>query len=119
MNKQNGNTLVWLLVGFGALFAIIWFGVNAHGNWVERTTTDVTFTVKEKERVANDEDSKYLIFTKDEVFENTDSFYHHKYNSSDLYGYLEVGKTYKCEVFGERNPRWTWYRNLVACEEVK
>lgn len=121
MNKQSGFTgVVLFFVAVIAIVGAIWWGVSAHHSWIERTTATVEFTVKEKECVMDDSanSNKYLIFTENEVFENTDSYYHNKFDSSDLQGYLEVGKKYKCEVFGERNPRWSWYRNLTACEKL-
>lgn len=109
------TVVVLAIIGF-----IIFASVNSWNNWANSTRGEVTFTVKDKERVSDgDSSSKYLIFSQEgEVFENTDSYHFGKYNSSDLYGQLEVGKKYKCDSFGERNPRWSWYRNLLSCEAV-
>ncbi len=76
----------------------------------------VDFTVKDKERVNYGQNSKYLIFTENETFENTDELIRGKFNSSDLYGFLDVGKTYKCEVMWWRIPILSMYRNLISCE---
>ena len=121
MNKQSGyagvivTIVVLIAVGF-----IIFAGVNSWNNWANRTRETVTIEVTGKEvKSDGDSESKYLIYTKDEVFENTDAYYFDKFNSSDLYGQLEIGKKYSCDSFGERNPRWSWYRNLITCEEVK
>jgi hypothetical protein len=85
------------------------------------TAEKVMFTVKEKERIitGNGEatQGKYLIFTKQEVFENTDSFWKAKFNSSDVYGQIEPGKTYEAEVYGWRVPFLSWYRNIVWIKE--
>lgn len=61
--------------------------------------------------------SKYLIFTADEVFENTDEFILGKFNSSDLYRDLEIEKQYYCLVTGYRIPFLSWYRNIIKCEK--
>lgn len=81
---------------------------------------DVTITIQDKERIMDRDGSgsKYLIWTEEgEVFENTDQMFMGKFNSSDLYGKLERGKTYKCHVSGWRNEFMSWYRNLIRCEE--
>lgn len=61
----------------------------------------------------NSIDSKYLIFTKDEVFENEDSFIFGKFNSSDFQNQLELNKKYKVEVVGWRVPLLSMYRNII------
>lgn len=121
MKKQDGymgviiTIVVAIVIGF-----IIFAAVRSYNNWVEDTRATVQITVTGKEvKSDSNEDSKYLIYTKDEVFEDTDSYYFNKYNSSDVYGQLIEGKTYSCEVFGTRNPRYSYYRNIVTCEEVK
>jgi hypothetical protein len=63
--------------------------------------------------------STYLIFTDAGVFRNDDSFWHFKYNSSDVYGLLDNGKRYNLKVYGWRIPILTMYPNIVKVTEVK
>jgi hypothetical protein len=87
---------------------------------VPRITKDViTVKVKEKERVNTSFSSKYLIFTETEVLTNDDDFFIWKFDSSDLYGDIEEGKTYKFYVYGWRIPFLSWYRNITKIEEIK
>ena len=58
-------------------------------------------------------DSKYLVFTDGEVFENSDNLIFTKFNSSDIQSQLEVGKSYNVRVSGIRVPFLSWYRNIV------
>jgi hypothetical protein len=77
------------------------------------TQKQVTFTVIEKERVNSQNYSKYLIFTEGEVFENTDSLWYWKFNSSDVYGAIKVGSECNARVYGLRVPFLSWYRNII------
>ena len=64
--------------------------------------------------------SKYLVFTTDgEVYEITDTILRWRFNSSNLYGKLQVGKTYKITVNGFRIPLFSEYRNILKATEVK
>lgn len=63
-----------------------------------------TFTVNKAERVVDGNSSRYLIFTKKETFENTDSIAFFKFNSSDIYGQIDEEKTYRAKVSGIRVP---------------
>ena len=78
----------------------------------------ITATVKKTERVIHKESSKYLVFTDNEVLENTDCLILLKWNSSDIYGGLEVGKTYRFRVYGWRWRFMSWYRNIISVEKV-
>jgi hypothetical protein len=86
--------------------------------YVYGTDEYVTFTVVEKERVAESDSARYLIFTDGEVFENTDSLWYWKWRSSDIYGNIKEGKTYNAHVYGWRVPFFSWYRNIIKMEEV-
>ncbi len=85
---------------------------------------EVTATVTDKEVKNKSDDSKYLIYTKDEngdiaVFEITDALFAWQFDSSDIYAGIEVGKTYKFDVGGSRNEFLSWYPNIYEYEEVK
>lgn len=84
------------------------------------TQEDITLTVSEKViKRSHNQSDKYLIFTNDgvgEVLENTDSLYVFKWNSSDLYGRVKVGETYKFKVYGFRIPFLSMYRNIISFE---
>lgn len=88
-------------------------------NWYK--DQDVTITVIEKERIVDRDGSgsRYLIWSEDETFENTDELLKGKFNSSDIYGQLTVGKTYQCKVIGWRSAFLSWYRNIISCKEVE
>lgn len=60
--------------------------------------------------------SKYLIFTKNETFENTDSLWGWKFNSSDVYGKIKEGQICTFKVVGWRLPLLSWYRNILKAE---
>jgi hypothetical protein len=57
------------------------------------------------------------VFTEEgEVFENSDTFFYQKWNSSDIYGKLTVGNKYKATVYGWRIPFLSNYRNIIEIE---
>lgn len=79
--------------------------------------------IQEKERVVtgsgNSIESKYLIFTDKGVFENSDEALLGKFNSSDIYGSLKIGSTYKLTVYGYRIQFLSMYQNIESYAEVK
>lgn len=76
-------------------------------------------TIKKTERIVSSDgkSSKYLIYADDGVYENTDSILRMKFNSADVYGQLQNGKTYTCDTYGSRVPLLSMYPNIVKCEE--
>lgn len=82
----------------------------------------VTITVSDKsvKRGKGNEDDKYLVYTKeDTTYEITDSLFMGRFDSSDLYGRIEVGKTYECTVAGYRIPFLSMYMNIYEAKEVE
>ena len=64
---------------------------------------------------------KYLIYTIDDngivrVFENTDSIPHKKFNSSDIYARIQIGKVYTLRTVGFRLPVFSMYKNIIGVE---
>lgn len=97
--------------------SVITVPLIAHPALQYMTQEDVTFTVEKTERVLYGESSRYLIFTKDETFENTDSIVFFKFDSSDIYGRIDEGKSYRATVSGVRLPLFSWYRNIIEIQE--
>jgi len=63
------------------------------------TEKEISITVINKEKFGIEE-GKYLIFTPDEVFENSDKFYHGKTNADLNYKKLETVVTIRVKVGG-------------------
>lgn len=82
----------------------------------------VTVLIKDKERINYEDDgqtlSKYLIYSDDEVFENVDDWFYLKFSSSDIYGQLNEGETYKLWLSGWRIQIFSSYRNIISIEKV-
>ena len=88
-----------------------------------------TITITDKERVTTQvaegqTDSKYLIYGEDEngktyVFEDTDTLFRGKFNSSDVYGALKEGETYELTVIGFRVHIFNWYENIIDFKVAK
>lgn len=69
-------------------------------------------------------DSKYMVFTKDEdenvyPFEVADNLFYFRWDSSDMYGKIEIGNTYKIKTIGWRVPLFSWYENIVSAEKIE
>ncbi|MDE4297163.1 hypothetical protein PXK56_18420 [Phaeobacter gallaeciensis] len=69
--------------------------------------------IAEKERVATKDGSRFMIWTTDETFENTDTWLSWKFNSADVYGKMVVGQTCDMRVNGWRVPFLSWNRNII------
>lgn len=80
------------------------------------TIDEVTFQVVKTERVTEGQSSTYLVFTPGETFQNADNIMYWKFNSSDLYGQLREGETYRAKVNGFRVPVFSMYRNILQVQ---
>lgn len=115
MKYQLSEIIVKAAIVIVIVLAIIpnlWETINKVVN--ERT---VTVTVTDKEVKRTDDKDKYLIYTLDEdgktqVFEITDSLFKWRWNSSDLYGKIEIGKIYKFTICGYRWRLMSIYPNI-------
>lgn len=80
--------------------------------------SSASITVTDKERITEQKNSYYLVYGADKTYSIKDSFLFWRFNSSDLYGRLERGKTYECEVVGFRLPFFSTYQNILSCKGV-
>jgi len=114
-NKRVQKKIYNAVMGIIIVIAVLVGGLIYPVFYVQSEET-ITVAVKEKERVASRNSSKYLIFCRVEVFECTDSLLFWKWDSSDIYGSLERGHAYRVRVVGWRLPFMSMYRNILEIE---
>ncbi|MBI1214472.1 MAG: hypothetical protein GC185_01475 [Alphaproteobacteria bacterium] len=110
-----------LVLAFAAVAVV---GVGSEYMYQTSGHEHVIATVTDKDRqITTDSDghaqSKYIVFTDKEVFENSDSLLRGKFNSSDIQGKLKRDCTYDFEVYGYRNHFFSVYRNIIDATPVK
>lgn len=119
LNNERGEGALTAVI---LLFLAIMIGL---GIWVNtlryHNQQTVRITVSDKERVVDQDggSARYLIYTPNETFENTDALWVGKFNSGDVYGQLERGKQYDCLVMGYRFQYFSTYRDIVKCTAVE
>ncbi|MHA1480754.1 MAG: hypothetical protein ACTSQZ_04980 [Candidatus Thorarchaeota archaeon] len=79
----------------------------------------VTITVEDKGVKRSGESDTYLIYTNKGTFEITDMIFAGYFKSSDDYGKIKVGKTYRCSCYGWRIGAFSMYKNLKSCKEYE
>lgn len=120
-HKHNffGNHALEIL--YVLFILVILFIAFAPGIMKVMNTQTYVVHVTDKDRVSDK--NKYLVYSFDlqgesRVFEITDSLYKFRFDSSDDYNQIEVGKTYKFTTGGYRVPIFSWYPNIYEYEEV-
>jgi len=63
------------------------------------------------------ENGKYFIFTENEVFLNSNDYYHNKTNANELFPLFKKGYTYKVKVIGLYIPFIPRFRNIKSIVE--
>jgi len=102
------------------MFSLLFIIIFSIGYAYQKTTVQkVHITVTDKQRVAFGSNAKYIIFTHTENFENTDSLFHVKYDSSDIYSHLHKGCSYEISVYGKRIPFLSSYRNIIKILKIE
>lgn len=96
------------------IIVALWIGIGAsfHNEYGKR------FTVTGKEAVKSEKSGKYLVFTDVTTYEVEDSILNGRWDSSDVYGKLTIGKTYEAQLQGRRIPFLSMYQNIINPVEV-
>lgn len=82
------------------------------------TVSEATITVEERIG-AHGDDGIYLILTEEgEAFTVEDNLFRLQFDASDRYASLKEGGRYHVTCTGWRFQPLSWYRNIVAAEEV-
>ena len=114
---MNNKYIVIILVSVLSLCAVEYF-IPIHRFIIAKK---IEVVIKDKQiKPQADKSGKYLIFTDKEVFENVDETLFLKWDSSDVYGNLDIGKKYELKVTGFRVNYFSWYRNIISIKkEIK
>ena len=106
MNVSNKKIVIGLII----IFASLIFGYLFFERFL--TEKEVTITVINSEKFG-DEPGRYLIFTKDEVFEDANNYYHDKHNATEVFEKLQKGRTYVVKVVSFYIPDIPHFRNII------
>ncbi len=116
----------WKMVGLYVIFvfwivAMVLFVVARPINKVTNMRT-IEGVVTDKATKKVGKSDKYIVFIDDGSgraipLEVTDSLLKWRFNSSDVWGNIEVDKTYSFEVGGSRLGIFSWYPNIYSYEE--
>lgn len=79
---------------------------------------ELTVTVDDKWIKVDKNSSIYLVSTDKGVYKISDLLFIGKFNSSDIYSHLEIGKTYNIITTGYRIPFFSWYKNINRVYQV-
>lgn len=93
------------------VFLVIGLFINLHSENGE-------FKVIGKEVINTKSSYSYLIYTDKTTLKITDSYINWRFDSSDVYGKIEIGKTYKAKLQGYRFPFFSMYQNIIEPVEI-
>lgn len=94
---------------------IVYTEVIEYGN-----NQTIEITIKDKFIKNGGDSGNYLIVdTNNNTYQITDLMFKGKFNSTDIYNALEIGKTYKVETSGKRIHFFSMYPNINKIIEEK
>jgi len=99
-----------IFFGFVIVMIVLIFGYIFFEPFI--TETEEVITVINTERWGTEKE-KNFIFTDDEVFINTNDYYHNKDNADELFVRLKPGYTYKVKIVGVYIPFLPHFRNII------
>ncbi len=105
-----------LLFGVFITFIIIGFALLIFEKFVTEKTININISLIEKKTIESGE-VYFLVYTKNEIFENRDNYFHSKRNANLVGVKLRSGSSYQVQVvgynFGIKIPFFQKYRNII------
>jgi hypothetical protein len=111
----------WALVIITAA-VFVWIGVS---HFTTHVWSGVVVDKVVKRGYGKEAQDTYLVFVKPDsggdviVLQNRDSLFRWKFNSSDIYGNLQVKSRYRITAYGWRFQPMSMYPNIVSAELVQ
>lgn len=103
------------MVGFIIVLLIILFGYLFFEPYLTEDT--ITINVINKAQFGS-ESGKYFVFTSNEVFNNSNNYYHNKENAEEINQQIYPGSSYKVKVVGIYLPWLPRFRNIIEVLEI-
>jgi hypothetical protein len=103
------------MVGFVIVLLIILFGYLFFEPYLTEDT--ITINVINKAQFGS-ESGKYFVFTSNEVFNNSNNYYHNKENAEEINQQIYPGSSYKVKVVGIYLPWLPRFRNIIEVLEI-
>ena len=121
MKKRLIIITVLVILVFAMLLMLPWLDAQLYMYSADKIEDEVTILVTWKERVSYGRTYQYhyyLIFGELQdgtpcVLQDADSPPRNKYNGSDLYQQIDIGKVYTFFATGEREPKRARYPNII------
>jgi hypothetical protein len=109
------RNLIFILAGLLTLGSVV-YQCEGYGN-----KQTVTVKVTGKERITESTGDKgvhsyYLIYSDSGTYKLEDDLFYGNFNSSDWYGRIHEGKTYKFDLIGYRIGWLSSYQNIIKVE---
>lgn len=115
MMLSEGFFRLSAMVGFVIVILVILFGYLFFEPYITEET--ITIKVLNKSQFGN-EAGKYFVFTEDEVFYNSNNYYHNKEDAAEINDIIYPGSTYKVKVVGVYLPWIPRFRNITKILEI-
>ena len=114
-NNSGCGSVIFLAVIVMVMIVVSFASVLHETEYTNLTVKDKSYSGK------ND---GYIVWFEDEngtqyEFENEDSLFKWKWDSSKIQGQLEEGATYNITTTGWRVPLFSWYPNIIEYELVE
>ena len=115
--KNEKGFVAIIFIGIICLGLII-FGIYC--SFIEYQNEEtVEIVVKDKYIKRYNDTDTYLVVSEDnETYKITDLLFKGKFNSTDLYNQLEIGKKFKITTTGVRLEYFSMYKNINKIEEI-
>jgi len=118
-NFRINKTSILVAVGMLALLFVL---LASGGAYQLGTVDTMTATVMDKERMCestkdNGRECKWMVLTDEMSFENIDSIWHLKFNSTDVQAEIANGQSYHIKYYGWRIPFLSVYPNIISIDK--
>lgn len=109
-----------LKIVFGVIFIVLIIGLCFFLCFIEYTNEEMHQCIVEDKWVKRQSKNSdvYLIQCGDEVYKVSDLLFKGKFNSSDIYATLKVGKKYEITTTGYRINALSMYKNINEYREI-